>query len=71
MNKHRPRKLFRIEYIPGKYGGLTEEERQWRVWEDMDKEDIGYDELVERLEAAKTEKENKENPTIHRDADSH
>ena len=60
MNKHRPSKLFRYEYIAGKYSGLTEEERQWRIWEEMDKEDIGYDELVERLEAYKKELENEE-----------
>jgi hypothetical protein len=50
MNKHRIRKPFRHEYIAGKYSGLTKEEREWRIWEEMDKEEIGYEELVERLE---------------------
>ncbi len=50
MNKHRIRKPIRYEYIAGKYSGLTKEEREWRVWEEMDKEEIGYIELVERLE---------------------
>lgn len=50
MNKHRPRKFFRYEYIKGKHSGLTQEEREWRVWEEMDHEDAGYNELVERLQ---------------------
>ena len=49
MNKHRIRRPFRHEYIRGVYSGLTEEEREWRVWYEMDREEIGYEELVERL----------------------
>lgn len=52
MNKHRIRHPFRDEYIKGKYSGLTTEEREWRVWEEMDAEERGYKELVERLHAS-------------------
>lgn len=55
MNKHRIRRPFRYEYIPGKYGGLTPEEKEWRVWEEMDREETGYEELVERLQGVNRE----------------
>lgn len=59
MNKHRPRKLFRYEYIKGKHSGLTDEEREWRIWEEMDREETGYDELVERLQNRRPESSNR------------
>lgn len=59
MNKHRPRKPFRYEYIKGKYSGLTDEEREWRIWEEMDREEAGYDELVERLQNCHHENSNR------------
>ncbi|MEJ7710829.1 MAG: hypothetical protein WKF84_13415 [Pyrinomonadaceae bacterium] len=62
MNKHRIRKPFRYEYIKGKYSGLTKEEREWRVWEEMDQEDSGYNELVERMARYQAETKCDQNP---------
>ncbi|MEJ7618534.1 MAG: hypothetical protein WKF30_16570 [Pyrinomonadaceae bacterium] len=57
MNKHRPRTIFRHEYIKGRHSGLTDEEREWRIWEEMDKEEAGYEELVERLHNCRSERD--------------
>ena len=59
MNKHRVKKM-RHEYIEGKHSGLTPEDREWRIWFEMDKEDILYEELEGRMEQYRREKDTKE-----------
>ena len=49
LRKHRPEKRFRFEYIKGKLSGLTAEERKWRAFAEREKEEDGYQELMERL----------------------
>lgn len=53
LRRHRPRKRFRFEYIRGRFSGLTAEQRSWRAFDEMEKEQDGYAELVERFETYK------------------
>jgi hypothetical protein len=48
LRKHRPRKTFRFEYIRGKYSGMTAEQRRWRAFDEMEKEEDGYLDLLDR-----------------------
>ena len=41
MNKHRPRQPFRFEYIKGKYGGVTKQELEDRLYDEWEREDDG------------------------------
>lgn len=55
LRKHRPQKLYRFEYIRGKYSGLTQWHRRWRAFDEMEKEEDGYKDLVVRWRKYKEE----------------
>lgn len=48
LRKHRLRKPFRFEYIRGKFSGMTAEQRRWRAFDEMEKEEDGYSDLLDR-----------------------
>jgi hypothetical protein len=50
LRKHRPKKLYRFEYIRGKYSWLTSEQRYWRWYDEREREKDGYKWLLEDLE---------------------
>ena len=53
LRRHRPSKPFRFEYISGRFSGMTAERRFWRAFDEMEKEQDGYLDLVERYERYK------------------
>jgi hypothetical protein len=48
LRKHRPGKPFRFEYIRGKYSGMTPKQRWWRAFDEMEREEDGYKDLLNR-----------------------
>jgi hypothetical protein len=51
LRRHRPRKRFRFEYTSGSYSNIPKAERSfWRAFDEMEKEQDGYLDLVERFE---------------------
>jgi len=58
LRKHRPKKMFRFEYIKGKFSHLTKKERAVRKLDEIDGDDLEVDRFAERLRLAK-ENENK------------
>ena len=54
LRRHRPKKPFRFEYIGVRYSHFPKAERSfWRAFDEMEKEQDGYLELVERFERYK------------------
>jgi hypothetical protein len=54
LRKHRPKKPFRFDYIGVRYSWAKKAERPfWWAFDEMEKEQDGYLELVERFERYK------------------
>ena len=54
LRRHRPKKRFRFEYLNPSYSSFPKAEREfWRAFDEMEEEQDGYLELVERLERYK------------------
>jgi hypothetical protein len=64
LRRHRPKKRFRFEYIRGRFSGMTAEQRFWRAFDEMEKEQDGYLDLVEKFERYKRGEE-EEGDVIH------
>jgi len=55
LRRHRPKGRFRFEYIGARYTWAKKAERPfWRAFDEMEKEQDGYLELVERYERYKS-----------------
>ncbi|MBV8859659.1 MAG: hypothetical protein JOZ02_22190 [Acidobacteria bacterium] len=55
LRRHRPKKPFRFEYAGNRYGAFPKAERPfWRAFDEMEREQDGYLDLVERYERYKS-----------------
>jgi hypothetical protein len=50
LRRHRPKRRFRFQYITRGFGRTAAERRFWRAFDEMEKEQDGYLDLVERFE---------------------